>query len=339
MKPSILDQSHLPSYENRLASESRIAKINEIYNRNHKRDTQRHRDSIISDNSTSVVSDIHDGPYLQESQPVVDLNYKQQESFEKRPPINIAQPDFSTIKPEDGFNPFRPKFTEARPRSRDEMEQELHFTPKLRSRRSIIYSRTPSHEDPAKEEALQFFKTKNRGFSGVGKNESTSTRSRERFKELKARLGKPLPLGYLSSASESKEEDPQSHRKPVESRWKRILSSADKKTDWSILQDRIRSPSDQGSVRMHVSDSQASLAGLLNDDEDKADEESKASSFVGEGGQLDSINENLRTNTEKLDQIMTILNDKRQHNGKIEVIAWVACIIVLVLLNVFLSSV
>ncbi|CEP64637.1 Kar1p LALA0_S12e03466g [Lachancea lanzarotensis] len=343
MNSSNLNQSHLPSYENRLASESRIARINEIYNRSHKQDSQKHRDSIISDNSTSVVSDLHDGPYLQESQPVVDLNYRQQEFLDKRPTNNIEAPEFSTIKLEDGFNPFRPRFTEVRPRSKDEMEQELHFTPKLRSRRSIIFSRTPSNDIPVREEALHLFKNRNRHFSSdIGKNESTtSAKSRESFKELKARLGKPLPLGYLSSSSENHEENPESHKKAVKPRWKRILSSSEKRPDWTTLQDRIRSPSDHGSIRMHASDSEMSLAGLLGDDEDRANDGAAAdpSKLVVDEEHFETINENLRTNTEKLDQIMTILDERSQNNGKLEAVAWVTCIIILVLLNVFLSNV
>ena len=50
-------------------------------------------------------------------------------------------------------------------------------------------------------------------------------RRRETLKELKEKLGKPLPLGYLESESSNKDESFRSNKKGLEERWKRILSN------------------------------------------------------------------------------------------------------------------
>ncbi|SCU96523.1 LAME_0F16534g1_1 [Lachancea meyersii CBS 8951] len=340
MDSSSINQSNLPSYEYRLASESRVARINEIYNKNHKRITNKHRDSIISDNSTSVLSNTQNDLHSEDNcQPVVNLQYKPQAAVEK-PELPFEQTATRTVKAESEFNPFRPRFTEARPRSKDEMEQELHFTPKLRTRRSIIFSRTPGHDTPIRDEPFQFLNPKKRRLSNL-RTESSSLKTREGLKELKARLGKPLPLGYLASSRQRNDETaaPSSQRKALESRWKRILSSAEseKPKGWNTSWHRARSPSNQDSTQLHLSDSETSLLKLLSDDDNRAEDEGDASKPVREG-QLKTIKESLQTNNEKLEQILAILNDKKQFSSKGEATAWVICIIILIGLNLYLSN-
>ncbi|SCV05279.1 LANO_0H03994g1_1 [Lachancea nothofagi CBS 11611] len=328
MDPFSKNQSNLPSYEHRLASESRVARINELYNKSQKHNI--HRDSIISDASTSV-PDIHNGIYTEDNcQPLINLPHN------KAPDLPLpVQQETVTIKPEVISNPFRPRLTEVRPRSKDEMEKELQFTPKLRSRRSIISSRTPSHGSPPSVDDNHKSRIKPRVLwtynepRTIIKKRGFSDRRRESYKGLKERLGKPLPLGYLSPEDQNGEErGTQSQKKDLESRWRRILSSREAETSHksNTSWQKSRSPSEDGSVRLHKSDSGSSL-------QDFPDE---AYSLEEHEGQILTIHESIRTNTEKLDQIIALLDDHKKTDSKREITAWIICIIILVGLNLYM---
>ncbi|CAR21665.1 Kar1p [Lachancea thermotolerans CBS 6340] len=318
MSPPGINQSNLPSREYRIASESRIARINELYNRSQRQ--QKHRDSIISDNSTSV-------PYIQDEDDCQPLAYLAPNRVRRAP---VAPPDSETIKPAPVKNPFRPKPTEERPFSEDDVERELQFTPKLMSRRSIVSSRTPSHGTPLRREGpedivpdtpvqlpIWFSKQVVPDFN----NTNRAARRREAFKELKQKLGKPLPLGYLS---DFQDEASRSTKKNVEERRKRMLSSKGRDISWHDT----RSLSDESSG-IHSPHTSASSGDFI------AGELSATST---DDGFHQNISEGLRTNSEKLDQIMVLLETRKKAASKRECLAWIFCIIVLIALNLYLSN-
>ncbi|CUS22401.1 LAQU0S05e04544g1_1 [Lachancea quebecensis] len=318
MSPLSKNQSNLPSREYRIASESRIARINELYNRSQRQ--QKHRDSIISDNSTSV-------PYIHEDDDCQQLRYLAPNRVRRTP---LAPPDSETIKPAPVKNPFRPKPKDERPFSEDDVERELQFTPKLRSRNSIVSSRTPSHGTPLRRKdpedivpdtpvqlPLWFAKQAAPGYN----NTNRVARRRETFKELKQKLGKPLPLGYLS---DPQDEVAQSSKKTVEERRKRILSSKER----DISSHDSRSLSDE-SIAIHSPHTSASSRGFIAGD---------VSATSSDDGFHHNISEGLKTNSEKLDQIMALLETKENTASKRECLAWIFCIIVLIALNLYLSN-
>lgn len=322
MSPLSKYQSNLPSREYRLASESRVARINELYNKSQRQ--HRHRDSIISDNSTSVAD-------LRNDENCYSLSYLPNHAVSPQVTTPVGK-ETVTIKPEPVTNPFRPLSAEERPFSED-MERELQFTPRLRSRRSIISSRNmsqgtplgveePQETLPAKPLQHTLWSSRQPRVGSVSKERAI--RRRETLKELKEKLGKPLPLGYLESESSNKDESFRSNKKGLEERWKRILSNKVYDSNTSN-----RSSMDD-SVQINLPISRISSHNTNNDHNSLATELDNCNTT--------SFSEGLRTNNEKLDQILALLNDKKKDETRQECMAWIVCIIILVALNLYLKN-
>ncbi|SCU87807.1 LADA_0E06282g1_1 [Lachancea dasiensis] len=345
---------NLPSYENRLASEARVARINELYNRAQKlhvrEENQRnHRDSIISDNSTSVAGSSHEANPQDNYKRLTFLpKYQNQQGSHRGATLQQEQSETVTIKPEVVSNPFNPKITEVRPRSKDEMEQELHFTPELRSTKSLVSSRSPSSERlwPNEGRTLRVQAIPRRVFKEPRSTHFRTNvdrgRRRESFKELKQRLGRPVPLGYLSSGEQGLSSGP--NRKELESRWKKIISGKNPEIsqEWDSSWNESRSPSAHTSLKSNSSGVELSLRQLDDDDDDKPDlDELEMSIDRPKTGNshLYAIDETLRTNSQKLDQVLALLDGKQRTDYRTEAMAWIICIIILIGLNLYLSDV
>ncbi|SCU98251.1 LAMI_0F13740g1_1 [Lachancea mirantina] len=309
MNSRSINGSYLPSHEARLASESRIAKINEIYHQA-RRKYQQHRDSVISNSSTSV-QDVEDTDHCHPIETigigdqVLDPPVKEETVTIKRQPFESRLEDRLENRLEDRFHDRleTPKSNASSP-FQDNYQEELEFTPQLRTKRSILTFRSLGQGTPRNQE--------NRN---PASRRNLFTR-RERFQELKKRLGEPVPLEYLNHNSGSAPTD------KLEAFLNRShdldLSSVPK--SHSELYDVSHTPREVTGAT-----SGSSLAGpsFMNNESMMAP------------NRIQDIDDLVRSNTDKLDQIMLLLNDIARNRHNSEITFWSICIVILIILNVY----
>lgn len=332
-RPLNAQASYLPSKKSQRASEERIAKINELYE-NIKRE---HRDSVVSNNSTSVGSQDQG---VDNCIPINNLEFK-------LPKANhIEQHKVKTEN--DTISPFRTDQTSTPTASRrvlnglhphvessfdsrgdeedddDDLEAELRFTPKLKSRRSLITMRRMSTSEA--ERTID----SDESVAGPLRSEM-KVRKPSRISSLRKTLGDPLPLPYVSKDHSTNDtpssKDPlltresvENKRRSMERKW-RDLIARDKKLIEKRFAD-LRQQSASGDT------SQPSISITPEEQQDST---------------LSDLNKEVLRNREKLDYIINLLSDRPgpdrtpaiSRNISREAQFWTVCIIVLILCNIY----
>lgn len=336
MTPLSNHDSYLPSYESRIVSESRVARINELYNKTKKK-YHEHRDSVISNNSTSVQDvGLEDHCHPLSNVPNPDDVH-----------ILAQGPPTVTIKAEPPSNPFHPPVHENKTSPEENYEEELQFTPKLRSKKSIISFRSSRHSTPLSHGKSTAREDRSFGvvqeplfFSTDNKRRVMSRR--DRLKELKGKLGNPVPLDYLNQDGPADVSSLLERRQEIEDRWKRILSS-DKGLNHQKLQNishayESRNNSSVFSDGDIVADSSVvhnnDIPNSSNNKLDDISEEVEKNHLSISIDQISDIREGIRNNSERLDKVIELLGEKNSNNRR-EVVFWGICIIILILLNIY----
>lgn len=329
---------YIPSYESRLASQSRVAKINQLYAK-----TKHHRTSVASNNSTSVASFEDDSIVRQDTSgnchPISLASVPQSVS---RKNDRNEDDTVVTIKHEDISNPFHNEImnnnSDESIASDENYQDELQFTPRLRSRRSIISIRTSSESTPLKtEERRNSFED---NFSGDRSNLTVyhdSLKKRGKFSELKQILGDPVPLPYLNRTND---DTLSKGTGDVKSRWKRLVSQ-DKET----IEQRLREirqgyavHTDDGIYSEETSNESGGDKEGSELVEDMQENETHTASIndhikINTKQQLRELRDTLKGNTERLDQIIRLLG-KKQNDRRREIVLWTICIIILIICNI-----
>lgn len=319
--------SYLPSRRSQVASHSRIAKINELYEQKQRQ----HRDSVVSNNSTSVISDDN-------CVPIHGLT-----SYRIQGQYNIDEPS-ATVKHEELPNAFPTTRTNNRrqepvqnDRDNDEedYEDELKFTPKLKSRRSLLTMRRNSEQESSSPIS------NDDEVSPVGNPATPLSKLRNRKAPLRKSLGNPLPLPYLPKESNSTRTEPTTSPSPptsassnidkkrqiMESKWRKLVSQ-----DKTMLESRLkemRKPTLPKVVPPSKQDSPALLP--------------TPNSPLPQS--LEELQQEIISNRQRLDEIIQLLNGKQKtsfqfpslrfHYHWNEVTFWTLCIIMLILCNVY----
>lgn len=329
--------NYLPSKRSQLVSKNRIAKINELYEQKQRQ----HQDSVVSNNSTSVVSEdncipIHGLP-----------NYRAQSQY------NVDEP-FTTVKHEEVPNTFtinprnNDKEEEEPEEGNDEdYEDELKFTPKLKSRRSLLTMRKNFEQEINSP-------ISNDESSTMEEEESTPIpKIRRRVGSVRKSLGDPVPLPYLlrDSGLNNKEgtvpisQSPQPvspsnvdrKRQVMESKWRKLVSQ-----DKSMLESRLKelrkpslptttqSPQPQPRPEPLTIGSQPTKLPTVSSPLPQS---------------LEEIQQEIISNRQKLDEIIILLNQKKSsplefsslklHYRWNEFTFWTLCIIILILCNIY----
>lgn len=320
--------SYLPTKKSQQASEARIAKINELYESIKKK----HQDSVVSNNSTSVASD------EQEADNCIQVN-----GLDYRlPSVSHTEEPSVTVKEEDAMNVFRLNQTPTPPErlqrlgsennhrafeeedDEDDYEAELRFTPKFKSRRSLITMKQSS--------SLQ---------KKVHPVVPNKVRRPSRVSSLRKALGDPLPLPYVGKRKLSNGIDPglgfnnsltngtiNKNRQMMERKWKKLISQ-----DRDLIEKRfaeIRQRSSQNNPDISFNDAlpppvSVSTAGQQN------------------VNSLSELNKEIIANREKLDHIIGLLSHQQNvatrtiklQRPSREVQHWTICIIVLIICNLY----
>lgn len=325
--------NYLPSKRSQLVSRNRIAKINELYEQKQKQ----HQDSVVSNNSTSVVSEdncipIHGLP-----------------TYRASGQYNVDEPS-TTVKHEELPNNFIADATSSHQEpdpepdnvKDDDYEDELRFTPKLKSRRSLLTMRKnfqQKADSPTSDDESS-------AMEGVS---TPLPKVRRRLWSLRKSLGDPLPLPYLTKNSNSingehREPTSQSQhpassssvdekRQVMESKWRKLVAQ-----DKSMLESRLeelRKPSLPSAVpppsRSNLPTLAPQLASL------QAPSPSPQS--------LAELQQEIISNRQKLDEIIVLLNQRQKPSLQVpsikfhyrwkEFTFWTLCIITLILCNFY----
>lgn len=334
--------SYLPTKRSQLASKARIAKINELYEKSR----PAHRDSVVSNNSTSVVPNNADSDNCA---PIYGLKYKPQNAHPQGESTATVKQDNSALNPfRFGIRPqpstpsplFKgvPRNEKADLPSQIEkeehmlndheesFEEELKFTPKLKSRRSLIISSNLSDDEASvKHDNPERLRRTSHSF-----------RRRSRRLSLIRTLGDPLPLPYVNSRNDSEigstasatsnstalsSESLNHKRRIIETKWRNLISPAK-----SVLEDRF------GENKEHLDPTRSILGPVL------PGLQSISSNNVQAFEPLKILEKEIITNREKLDEIITLLNKNSKiespHINSNEYYFWVVCIIILIFCNV-----
>lgn len=323
--------SYLPTKKSQQASQARIAKINELYE-----SMKKHQDSVVSNNSTSVASDDQEKDNCVQ---IHGLDYNLTNvKHEDEPSVIIKENNTVNMfdlnqTPTPGRHPHRTGVERIhRPfvdddDDDDDYEAELRFTPKFKSRGSLITMRKSSN--PKTGEPLESSIT----------TAPNRARRPSRISSLRRVLGDPLPLPYLEGAGSNytspsqrpdrslTEDSVRRKRQLMERKWRNLIAQ-DKKLVESKLEKIRQKPSHEVQDESFSSTippfSLSASGGALPDS-------------------LTSLQKEIIANREKLDHIITLLSQKEivrprtfqlQRPSK-EVLLWTICIIVLIVCNLY----
>lgn len=332
----------LPSKKSQKVSEERIAKINELYE-NIKRG---HRDSVVSNNSTSVASQEQGADNCI---PISTLEY--------RLPRASHTGQLKVKRENDTISPFRANQTSTPSASKpllhgfqasghyfgtgndscdgddddEDYEAELRFTPKLKSRRSLITMRrvSNSEEDQTNDSFGDF----------AGSDRSNkSVRKLSRISSLRKTLGDPLPLPYVSkdpfssststpNESLSTASSVENKRKLMEKKWRNLIAK-----DKERIEKRFSNLRQQASPVSQEVYRDESIPLIPT-----------AGSEAERGDAISELSRELIRNGEKLDNIISLLTQKdtpnvattRPRGMSRETQFWTICIIILILCNYY----
>lgn len=359
LRHSSTSARYLPTKKSLLFSQSRIAKINQLYEHKKRED----RDSVVSNNSTSVISDEQEADNCI---PISGLTYGLHNNY------HVDEPT-ETVKQENGINPFRTgstrkSLTPSPPHSPtvvingnhwkktgyssekddvhiddddgdEDYEAELRFTPKLKSRNSLITMRIPSGTEKEAEKL-----DNNENLERL-RRAPQHIRKTSRTLSLRKTLGDPLPLPYIKSEHSPENSIISSSgnnsiltpdalnkkRQDMETKWRKLISQ-----DRSIVENRFQE------LRNNILPTAGSV---------RANEllpPMSSSTIQGEtinSTSLSKLNEEIITNRKKLDHIIDLLNQKNHVPKSMgtdfypnESIRWTICIIVLIICNIYVYS-
>lgn len=344
---------YLPTKKSQLASQSRIAKINQLYE--HKK--REHRDSVVSNNSTSVISDEQEADNCI---PISGLTYRLHNNY------HVDEPT-ATVKQENGINPFRTSRTRVSstpspPHSPEviishnhwkkeeyfsekddihtdddgdeDYEAELRFTPRLKSRNSLITMRIPSNTQKESEniEDDENLERLRRAPQHIRKTSRTLS--------LRKTLGDPLPLPYIKSEPSPENSIISSSgnnsiltpnalnkkRQDMETKWRKLISQ-----DKSIVENRFQELRNNILPRTGSVQAKEPLPSM-----------SASTIQLENPTSLSKLNEEIITNRKKLDYIIDLLNQKNHVPSSVgnhlylnEYVRWTICIIVLIICNIY----
>ncbi|QLL32557.1 hypothetical protein HG536_0D00790 [Torulaspora globosa] len=339
-RPLNTQASYLPSKKSQRVSEERIARINELYE-NIKRD---HRDSVVSNNSTSVGSQ---EAGVDDCIPINNLELR-------LPKVNhIDQPNVK--RENETISPFQTEQTSTPSVSRhiakefraseshvessyerddddddDDLEAELRFTPKLKSRRSLLTMRRLSSSVGDRT---------NESFESVARPMHSGGRIRRagRISSLRKTLGEPLPLPYVSKDNSAdltrSSNDPslakkslESRRRLMEGKWRTLIAR-----DKELIEKRFANLRQETSSDNKAIPANDSLPSISTTPERQQ-----------EGGILE-LSKEIQRNGEKLDDIIKLLSQRpaadtvpaSPNSVSRETLFWTICIIVLILCNIY----
>lgn len=319
--------SYLPSKKSQRASEARIAKINELYESMKKK----HHDSVVSNNSTSVASDGQEGDNCVQ---INGLDYR-------LPYVNHGDEPSVIVKEEDTMNVFRLNQTPTPPGPQlvrasadkpfdeddddDDYQAELRFTPKFKSRGSLLtMKRSKNSDDEAR-------------FIPVDASHNVGRRPSRVFSLRKA-LGDPLPLPYMNKRKISNNSSlgyssslPKGtiskNKQLLEKKWKNLIAQ-----DKILIEKRFAELRQRPSPGNYSSISNETIPPVSVSTPDRQNDDgwSKLSRDISE-------------NKEKLDYIITLLSQQQKvttktikiHRPSREVQLWTICIIVLIISNLY----
>ncbi|AGO10307.1 AaceriABL149Wp [[Ashbya] aceris (nom. inval.)] len=310
-----MGSAYLPSKKSRLMSENRVSKINRLYEDVQKRKSRpgaehAHRDSVVSNSSTSVLTvegGLEDVTMLQG---LLDRGPRAYGDLTLRPPaVRPVRP--RALSPGRLREGLQSPLTSDADSMADE-EDDLKLTPKLRSRRSIIRmsaESTPYRHAP--EERMR------------PTNKKNTTRM-----QLRSQLGQPLPLGYIAHAAARPRAD-DTHRVDLESRLRNIMQKD--RTSFEKRLQQIR----QGYHDLPIGLQDDALSLQNKTREIEASETTipfrDNTSVVAE---TEDLRSELNRHAQKLDEVLTLLRSTPT-NSHVELIAWSACVIILILCNVY----
>ncbi|QLG74249.1 hypothetical protein HG535_0G01330 [Zygotorulaspora mrakii] len=331
---------YLPTKKSQLVSQARIAKINELY----KRKNKEHRDSVVSNNSTSVLSNTTNS---NDCAPVFGLKYKpnnngyhldeptatvKQEVSEPNlfnftvPP---QQPSPSTSSDVGTSDNRQQKLQNRRPVVHNEdddedYEAELKFTPRLKSRRSLIISSNLGDSDGDFENEMpERLRRPAHGSS-----------SRNRRLSLKKALGDPLPLPYVNKDFENSsngndtvltDEAFNEKRRLIEKKWRYLVSPGKRVAESRFKENKEYHDSNNSPFSIFKSELSASS--------------SNSALATGSHEIMKSLKEEIISNRDKLDRIVDLLNNQNKirttNSNYSEYSFWIFCIILLIFFNIY----
>lgn len=270
------DNSQFLSKEARIASENRILQINKLY-QDSKKSENIHRDIVVSNNSTSVFHSDSDTETNCPSQtcedeclPVVPpAIIMHRSSHKKNPQIQLYQESSLNSSQYNNIN-------DADLTSEDSQLNDLHFTPRLKSRRSII--RLSAHSTPI--------------------NSGRLTKKRGKLIELKNKLGDPIPLPYLAENQLSM------GNKNFASRWRSIVSK-----DTNSIEKRLQE------IRDNSASSQSENHSNSNTHESRISRTIQSNTHLSPT-LLHQLRDSVDENTKKIDLILNLLRQNKWDPGK-----------------------
>lgn len=335
-RPFNTQASYLPSKKSQRVSEERIARINELYE-SIKRD---HRDSVVSNNSTSVASQ---EAGADDCIPINNLEIrlpkathidqpKVKRENEAISPFQTGQTSTPSISRRIGSE-FRANESQAESSYNDDdddddLEAELRFTPKLKSRRSLLTMRRLSNS----------VGDTNDSYESVARSmRSGRTRRPSRISSLRKTLGEPLPLPYVSKDNSMdltrSSDDPilakkslENRRRLMEGKWRTLIAR-----DKELIEKRfanLRRDASPDNKTISGDDSLPSVSTAPERHEDSA---------------ILQLNKEILRNREKLEDIIKLLSRRpaadtgpeSSNSVSRETQFWIICIIVLILCNIY----
>ncbi|AMD19424.1 HBR523Cp [Eremothecium sinecaudum] len=329
-----MDSVYVPSKNSRILSENRVSKINKLYEdvqkqRSKQQSNHTYGDSVVSNNSTSVVG--LESPTLEEMNgpgPVVNRRN------------SISNSDF-TIKPQSiftgkqtrpspassyGYNGDSPDISYGESNfEREQEEDDQNLMPRLRSKGSII--RMSAENTPYKP--VRQFMVGSQAVRVRAQRSALrqSPRKRNTRTQLRSQLGKPVPLDYMPSSGAQYQRSAEDDSASLELRLKRIMEK-----DRSVFENKLRN------IRRHYdedpSETQAPVMYnkvTANKHGTSTDNNVYDNAQVNDG---DHIRAELSKQTQKLDEILMLL--RSSSNGThMELLSWVTCIIILLFCNIY----
>ncbi|AET40802.1 Kar1p Ecym_6431 [Eremothecium cymbalariae DBVPG len=330
-----MGSTYLPSRESRLMSESRVSKINKLYEdvqrRRHNQVTNHsHRDSVVSNNSTSVVTvDIPSPDDLTMSQEFI--NRDKSSGFSD---ITLKPHTLHAIR---GVSPTRKYRNNLQsPINSDsemmpEDDEAADLTPRLRSRRSII--RLSAESTPYRHSNQQTVYEMTQGTNSSANASRVGYRKYNTRTQLRSQLGQPVPLGYISTMSEQPVNDQQTsinENMDLESRLRKIMQK-DKATFERRLQ-QIRQHYYQHPPSSVNEDMTHSI--MQNSVTDRNFDTSRQEGSVYDNSESEKIKNELHKTVEKLEEVLSLLHPTPS-NYHFEFVMWSGCIIILTICNVY----
>lgn len=326
-----MDSGFRPSNNSFMLSKSRVSKINKLCDIQKQKDKQQinntQNDYVVSNSSTSVVTldsptlddmnKMHALPNRGRSNTYFDANMKLQQLFSstnnktaisptKRFNSGLGSPDYSDDAPLDEV---------------EDDEERVDLNPKLRSRSSII--RLSRENTP--------YKRPNKTLELGGMKQNSNSLSVKRFDkkrnkkiELRSQLGQPVPLDYIPS-SVPNNGSLTSYGPELETKLKRIIQR-----DKSLFESRLQQ------IRRHFdSDSQKNIESLPTPKSTISGINTTTNKNVFNEPHTDEFRKELTEQAEKLNEVLQLLRSKSETSNRIEASLWMACIIILLLCNVY----